>query len=88
MRQITFCLVLFLAVGSAGLVQAADLTTAQNTVNNISQAQPPSVSSSTKPSPVGQPISDYKPSGPSLTITEPPSPVKSYNPQNDPDVQR
>ena len=37
--------------------------------------------------PVGQPISDYKPRGPSPTIKEPPPPPRNPNPQNDPDVQ-
>ena len=38
--------------------------------------------------PSGQPISDYKPSGPSPTTTPPPPPAPTlYNPNNDPDVQ-
>jgi hypothetical protein len=37
--------------------------------------------------PTGQPISDYKPSGPSPTIKEPPPPPRDPNPTNDPDVQ-
>ena len=52
------------------------LKKAQNTVNNVRQADPPKVSTTTKPSPVGQPVSDYKPKGPSLKIKEPPSPGK------------
>jgi len=53
-----------------------NLKKAQNTVNNIKQPEPPKVSTTTKPSPVGQPVSDYKPKGKSLKIKEPPSPGK------------
>ena len=69
--------------------QATDLSQGQNTVNNIRQADPPSVSTGTKASPVGQPISDYKPKPKTLSTSEPPPPsIKSYNPKNDPDVQK
>jgi len=47
----------------------------------------PAEAGSYENSPVGQPITDYKPSGPSPTTTPPPPPPKPYNPQNDPDVQ-
>lgn len=53
----------------------ADLNKANETVNRIRQPDPPSVSTTTKPSPVGQPVSDYKPTAaPSLKIKEPPPP--------------
>jgi hypothetical protein len=81
---ILFTLALFIASGPVG---AADLNKAKGTVNNIRAADPPQVSTSTKPSPVGQPVSDYKPKGPSVHAKEPPVP-KSYNPQNDPAVQK
>lgn len=47
-------------------------------------------STTTKPSPVGQPISDYKPRPTTLNTTPPPSPrpQNNYNPNNDPDVKR
>jgi len=38
--------------------------------------------------PTGQPVSDYKPSGPSPTSPPPPPPAPTlYNPNNDPAVQ-
>ncbi|MDD2903387.1 MAG: hypothetical protein PHU44_13225 [Syntrophales bacterium] len=75
----------FLLSGAAG---AADLKRAKGTVDNIRQAEPPKVSTTTKPSPVGQPISDYKPKGPSVHAKEPPKPARNLNPQNDPQVQK
>jgi len=81
---ICLSLAIFLAVGPAA---AADLSKAKGTVDNIRAADPPRVSTSTKPSPVGQPVSDYKPRGPSVHAKEPPVP-RNYNPQNDPDVRR
>ena len=81
---IFFTLAFLFAMGPAG---AADLSKGKGTVDNIRPADPPQVSTSTKPSPVGQPVSDYKPKGPSVHVKEPPAP-KSYNPQNDPDVKR
>jgi len=80
-----FTLATLLAMGPAG---AADLGKAKGTVDNIRAADPPRVSTTTKPSPVGQPISDYKPRGPSVRAKEPPPPQRNYNPQNDPDVRR
>jgi hypothetical protein len=82
--MIFFTLGCFIALGPAG---AADLNKAKSTVDNIRPADPPQVSTSTKPSPVGQPVSDYKPKGPSVHAKEPPAP-KSYNPQNDPAVKK
>jgi hypothetical protein len=75
---------LLIALSPAG---AADLNKAKGTVDNIRAADPPKVSTSTKPSPVGQPVSDYKPKGPSVRAKEPPKP-RNYNPQNDPAVQK
>lgn len=64
----------FLAAGS---LWAADLGKAKGTVDNIRQADPPKVSTTTKPSPVGQPIREYKPPAkPSLKVKEPPPPAK------------
>jgi hypothetical protein len=82
---IFFTLAILIAIGSA---VAADLGKAKGTVDNIRAAEPPKVSTSTKPSPVGQPISEYKPKGPSVHAKEPPKPQRNYNPQNDPDVKR
>jgi hypothetical protein len=77
-------LAVFIGIGPVG---AADLSKAKGTVDNIRAADPPQVSTSTKPSPVGQPVSQYKPAGPSVHAKEPPVP-RNYNPQNDPNVQR
>lgn len=68
---------IFLAIGS---VWAADLNKAKGTVDNIRQPDPPQVSTTTKPSPVGQPVTDYKPKGPSLKIKEPPPPATPAKP--------
>lgn len=78
-------LALFFLIGTVG---AADLKGAKGTVDNIRQADPPKVSTTTKQSPVGQPVSDYKPTGPSVRAKEPPPPSRSYNPQNDPRVEK
>jgi len=68
----------FLAGGS---LWAADLSKPKGTVDNIRKADPPQVSTTTKPSPVGQPISDYKPPAkPSLKIKEPPPPTTTSKP--------
>lgn len=84
-RLIIFLIIaLLIAIGPIG---ATDLNKAKGTVNNIRAADPPKVSTSTKPSPVGQPVSDYKPKGPSVHAKEPPVP-KNYNPRNDPAVQK
>jgi hypothetical protein len=57
--------------------QSINLKPAQNTVNNIRQADPPQVSTTTKPSPVGQPVTDYKPpAAKSLHVKEPPPPPR------------
>lgn len=71
-----------------GPVQAADLGKAKGTVDNIRQADPPQVSTSTKKNPSGIPTSEFKPPAPSLKTKEPPSPVNRNNPQNDPAVQK
>lgn len=84
-RSMTILIVaLFFVIGP---VYAADLSKPKGTVDAIRAPDPPQVSTTTKPSPVGQPVSDYKPTGPSVKPKEPPVP-KSYNPQNDPDVKR
>ncbi len=89
MQAMRFILITGMAVllglGPAG---AADLNQAKNTVNNIKQADPPQVSTTTKPSPVGQPVSAYKPTGPSVHPKPVPSPVNKNNPRNDPQVQK
>jgi len=79
-------LAVFLCV--AGAVHATDLSDAQGTVNNIREPDLPQASTDTKRDPSGDPVEEYKPSGPSPTIEEPPSPVDKNNPQNDPDVQK
>lgn len=66
----------------AGSAHAADLSKAKGTVDNIKQADPPKVSTGTvKGSPVGQPVSEYKPpAAPSLKIKEPPAPSSPKTP--------
>jgi hypothetical protein len=69
---------IFLAGGS---LWAADLSQPKGTVDKIRQPDPPQVSTTTKPSPVGQPVSDYKPPAkPSLKIKEPPPPTTTSKP--------
>jgi hypothetical protein len=69
---------IFLADGS---LWAADTSKAKGTVDNIRQSDPPQVSTTTKPSPVGQPVSDYKPPAkPSLKVKEPPPPTTTSKP--------
>ncbi|MDD2900972.1 MAG: hypothetical protein PHU44_00885 [Syntrophales bacterium] len=71
---IILSVMIFLVFGS---VWAADLGKAKGTVNNIRKADPPKVSTTPKPSPVGQPIREYKPPAkPSLKIKEPPPPAR------------
>ncbi len=79
--------VLMAIILSAGGAYAADLSEAQGVVDSIREADLPQVSTDTKRDPTGDPVSDYKPSGPSVNAEEPPSPVNRNNPQNDPDVQ-
>ena len=68
---------------------AEKLDPAKNVVDRIRQPDLPQVSTTTKPSPVGQPVREYRPPAPSMKIKEPPSPsVNKSNPRNDPDVQR
>ncbi|OPY93445.1 MAG: hypothetical protein A4E73_00116 [Syntrophaceae bacterium PtaU1.Bin231] len=71
-----FCFAALLLVGfMVGPVQAADSSKAKATVDRIRQPDPPQVSTTTKPSPVGQPVSDYKPpAASSLKVKEPPPP--------------
>jgi hypothetical protein len=58
-----------------------NLKPAQNTVNNIKQADPPQVSTTTKPSPVGQRVTDYKPpAAKSLHVKEVPAPASAKKP--------
>ena len=79
---------LVVTVGMPAMAEATDLSVAKGLVDHIRAAELPQVSSGTKESPVGQPISDYKPKGPSVSYGEPPSPIDRNNPQNDPDVQK
>jgi hypothetical protein len=51
------------------------LDKAKDTVDRIREPDPPSVSSGTKPSPVGTPTQEFKPKGPSVHPKEPPSPT-------------
>ena len=70
---IILAVMIFLAGGS---LWAADLSKPKGTVDNVRKADPPQVSTTTKQSPVGQPVSDYKPPAkPSLKIKEPPPPA-------------
>ncbi|HEY7390132.1 MAG TPA: hypothetical protein VH640_16570 [Bryobacteraceae bacterium] len=77
---------LLVIVGLLAAVAAANaqgtnnnLGKAQGTVDKIRQPDPPSVSTGTKPSPVGQPASDYHPpAAPTMknvdrTVVPPPS---------------
>ncbi len=83
-RNLSLLTVVF---GLFGVAQAADLSEAQGYVDHIRATEPPQASTETKRDPTGDPVSDYKPSGPSPTSEEPPSPVNRNNPQNDPYVQ-
>jgi hypothetical protein len=76
MKYVVFCLVALFLVGSLCIsAHAADLGKAKATTDNIRQSDPPQVSTTTKPSPVGQPVSDYKPpAAKSLKVKEPPPP--------------
>ena len=68
-------------VGTAYAQQRPNLQPAQNTVNNIKPADPPQVSTGTKPSPVGQPVTDYKPpAAKSLHVKEVPAPAPAKQP--------
>lgn len=68
---------------------AEKLGQAKEVVNRVRQPDLPQVSTTTKPSPVGQSVREYRPAAPSMKIKEPPAPVVSKsNPRNDPDVQR
>jgi hypothetical protein len=88
MRRVWILSVAMIVGGMPGLAQAADLSESQGYVDHIRAAEPPQSSTGTKESPVGQPVSDYKPQPSGGTYAEPPSPVNRNNPQNDPDVQR
>jgi hypothetical protein len=75
---------LALALSSIAYAQTGPANTAKPTprqkIEPVLPAQPPQVSTGTKPSPIGQPIVSrpgnpgYKPAPPSLKIKEPPSP--------------
>lgn len=85
LRKLSFLMAAFFVAGTA---QAADLSEGQGLVDHIREAEPPQVSTDTKRDPSGDLVSDYKPSGPSPTSEEPPTPVVNRNnPNNDPDVQ-
>lgn len=82
-KKICLMVAVIFAISMSGLVAWAqdkknhsiNLKPAKNTVNNIRQADPPQVSTTTKPSPVGQSVRDYKPAAAkSLHVKEPPSP--------------
>jgi hypothetical protein len=58
-----------------------NLKPAQNTVNNIKQADPPQVSTTTKPSQLGQPVSIFKPpAAKSLHVKDVPAPASAKKP--------
>lgn len=64
------------AGAQTGPANAKKPTPAQK-LDPVLPAQPPQVSTGTKPSVAGVPASEFKPKPPPLKITEPPSPVKS-----------
>ncbi|MEN6616406.1 MAG: hypothetical protein ABFD12_07600 [Syntrophorhabdus sp.] len=77
MKYLMFCLVALIVGLFCISANAADLGKAKATTDNIRQPDPPQVSTTTKPSPVGQPASDYKPpAAKTLKINEPPPPSK------------
>ncbi len=82
-KNLSFSIVAILATSMIASAYAADLSGGQGTVNNIREADPPQTSTTTKPSPVGQPITGYKPKANTLKTKEPPSPPTLYNPQGD-----
>src|SRR5689334_8666047 len=79
---------------SSSSSSSMNLSKATTTVSNIQQAQPPQVSTGTKPSMVGVHASEFRPAQKPLVIKDPPSPTrkvdtsKNLNPNNDPDVKR
>jgi|SRR5947199_853403 len=79
---------------SSSSSSSLSLSKATTTVANIQQAQPPQVSTGTKPSMVGVPASEFRPQQKPLVIKDPPSPTrkvdtkKNLNPNNDRDVAR
>jgi hypothetical protein len=82
-----------LVIGSGGRIQAADLSKAKGTVDNIRQADPPKVQPSTRTQ--AQAIDDYKKSGAAkpgpntVKTTPPPAPkVDKNNPTGDKQVQK
>ena len=73
---LVFAVALILAASTtAKYNRMADQKKAQNTVDKIREADPPSVSTTTKKSTEGQKASEYRPPPPSLRIKEPPSPI-------------
>lgn len=65
-----------IAAGAAEKKAEKQLDKAKETVDPIREADPPSVSTGTKPSPVGVPTEQFKPKGPSVRPKEVPSPSK------------
>jgi hypothetical protein len=86
-RIVILSVAICFVVSAAAAALATDLSGAKNTVNRIRQPDPPSVSTTTKPSPVGQRATDYHPAGPSVHPVNVPSPVNKNNPRGDRDVQ-
>jgi hypothetical protein len=75
-RYIVLAIAVFFLMGTAYAQQSINLKPAQNTVDNIRPADPPQVSTTTKPSQVGQPVSVFKPpAAKSLHVKEVPAPV-------------
>ena len=88
LRTIGVVVGVLVVFGMGRTANATDLSQAEDTVNRLREPDLPQESTSTvKESPVGQPVSDYKPTGPSVNASEPPSPVDRNNPTGDPDVQ-
>jgi len=75
MKVLAAILVISVGLLLAGApVGAADLSQPKATVDRVRQPDPPKASTTAKPSPVGQKVSDYKPKGPSVHPKEPPPP--------------
>ncbi len=86
-KTLTALVTVALSIAIIAPALATDLSRGQDTVNNIRQADPPRTSTTTKQDPSGTPSREYKHEEGSLKIKEPPSPARSYNPNNDPDVE-
>jgi hypothetical protein len=92
-KMVCLLVMLIFSVSSVGIVQAADLSKAKGTVDNIRQADPPKAQPSNRTQ--QQAIKEYKESGRAnpgpntLKTTPPPAPkVDRNNPTGDKQVQK